>query len=453
MKKAVTVITTASVLLFFLAILYLTFGIFLDRKNGPENATARYETLLLSARQTASKYKYGTTEFADNFIQAIGDINDFAKIDFELNETLIYSYPPKNYSLPSSEFSKNFSEVCMLQNGSKIKLSASIYTMRPASIYNHARVSFIIILVGTMTTILLLIYTGVTEAKQPVDETLFYDDIQAEPAKTEEKHQAPVIVEINKQEAEDESPTDDETVNEEATDPEADENPDEEAEAPVQRAQQMELTNEELTAIKEIISTEKEYAEVAEEGDFVDPSAVSETPASSSDSESNTPETTSVFEESLLDEHLTTELENDGDTSLVIVKIANLEEGTPLYANIANVLNEQFKESGIVHAYKADGFAVIVKNANLNSSTAIAEPLHAHISELVSESGFEARVTVGISSKAERKIEAARLIKEADQAEAHAKEDLNSPIVAFRVNPEKYRQMILSKQAEKSGEA
>ena len=41
-------------------------------------------------------------------------------------------------------------------------------------------------------------------------------------------------------------------------------------------------------------------------------------------------------------------------------------------------------------------------------------------------------------------ISGERLITEAEQAQKHAEEDATSPVIAFRVNPEKYRNFILN---------
>ena len=416
MKKTAAAIATASAVLLFLAILYLTFGIFLDRKNGPETAATRYETLLLSTQRTASAYRYGTAEFANSFIAAIGDISDFAKIDLELNGALIYSYPPGRRVAPPSEFAQRFSETRTLQNGSTMRLSASIYTMRPSSIYSHARISFIIILAGTLTAILLLMYTAMTEPRQPVDDALFRDEPPAEAHGT-------------------------------ATEPERGEPPEEErpfAPAPEPPAQ-MELTSEELTAIKEIISTEKEYAEAEEEGDFTEPEGTDS--LEDGFGEDELPESVPLPVGRTLENAIDESLKKPGDLSLMIIRAENVAESSPLHGQMAEALRNQLGKDGTVRPYQSDGFAAILENTPLNAATALAEPLQARLSAIARESGEASRVTVGISSKAEREIEADRLIREADQAEAHAQEDADSPIVAFRANPEKYKQMIMGKQA------
>ena len=50
---------------------------------------------------------------------------------------------------------------------------------------------------------------------------------------------------------------------------------------------------------------------------------------------------------------------------------------------------------------------------------------------------------IGISSVSSRIVSAERLITEAEQAVFHALEDKSTPVVAFRVNAQKYREYIL----------
>lgn len=458
MKKAVVVITTVSVFLFIIAIFNLTIGIFLDKKNGPENATARYETLLLSTRQTASKYKYGTPEFAKGFINAIGDISDFAKLELEINNALVYSYPPEAMAMPSADFAKSFSDTCTLQNGSKIKLRASIYMMKPVAIYNHARVSFLLILVGTLITILLLIYTNVTKSRKIEEESLFDENFSEETVSLQEAAPAENTEEVKTVQveniapvAEEETTSETEISEDTVTDEETEESSDiEETEsentfAPTENIidePAANLTEDELSAINEIISDEKEYAEVEDHGEFVDSKEI----AVSEEVKEETSEEITFLSQSLLEDNLENELqasnEANQDISIAIIRIDGLPREDAVSKKVAEALKEQFSQNAIIHEYKDDGFAVIMKNLILDSAVAIAEPLHSQLSGIVSENDLNLVVTFGISSKANRDIQASRLIKEADQAEAHAKEDPDSPIVAFRVNPEKYKQLM-----------
>ena len=60
----------------------------------------------------------------------------------------------------------------------------------------------------------------------------------------------------------------------------------------------------------------------------------------------------------------------------------------------------------------------------------------------------DTRPLIGISSRSLRLISAERLKTEAEQAVEHAATDNESPIVAFRVNPEKYRKFITEEKKD-----
>ena len=65
--------------------------------------------------------------------------------------------------------------------------------------------------------------------------------------------------------------------------------------------------------------------------------------------------------------------------------------------------------------------------------------------DILKEEKQKAKPIIGISSRSLRLISVDRLKTEAEQALLHASEDVDSPIVAFRVNPEKYRKYISGK--------
>jgi hypothetical protein len=61
---------------------------------------------------------------------------------------------------------------------------------------------------------------------------------------------------------------------------------------------------------------------------------------------------------------------------------------------------------------------------------------------LLQDAHVNEKLTIGISSRCERIISSQRFITEAEQAVLHAAEDPDNPIIAFRVNPEKYREYM-----------
>ena len=62
------------------------------------------------------------------------------------------------------------------------------------------------------------------------------------------------------------------------------------------------------------------------------------------------------------------------------------------------------------------------------------------ITDYLKDNNAANEVSVGISSSSERNVKAERVILEADQALDYASQDPDSPIVAFRANPQKYRE-------------
>ena len=94
----------------------------------------------------------------------------------------------------------------------------------------------------------------------------------------------------------------------------------------------------------------------------------------------------------------------------------------------------------MIFEYKDDSFAAIKTNMNIDDALPFADKLHTEISKIVNkENGF---CYIGLSAKTIRMVSSERLLKEADAACEHASENKESPIIAFRVNTEKYMQFM-----------
>ena len=106
---------------------------------------------------------------------------------------------------------------------------------------------------------------------------------------------------------------------------------------------------------------------------------------------------------------------------------------------------ETFQYKDFIFEYKDDGFAAIVQDRDVDSAMQSAEKLYSSLMDILKEEKQKAKPIIGISSRSLRLISVDRLKTEAEQALLHASEDVDSPIVAFRVNPEKYRKYISGK--------
>ena len=81
-----------------------------------------------------------------------------------------------------------------------------------------------------------------------------------------------------------------------------------------------------------------------------------------------------------------------------------------------------------------------MKGKNLQTAVEKFEKIYNKIADFLKDNNSVNEVSVGISSSSERNVKAERVILEADQALDYASQDPDSPIVAFRANPQKYRE-------------
>jgi hypothetical protein len=114
-----------------------------------------------------------------------------------------------------------------------------------------------------------------------------------------------------------------------------------------------------------------------------------------------------------------------------------------LYKKIADETVELFNLRDLTFECGNRGITVIIPNAGLEEGINKAEAFHSRLLHSHSDS-FHSKTDflTGISSRSGRLIEADRLLLEAKKALEKAKVDAGSPIVAFKSDPEKYREFV-----------
>ena len=136
------------------------------------------------------------------------------------------------------------------------------------------------------------------------------------------------------------------------------------------------------------------------------------------------------------------EIKTNPQATVSLIKINGLDRGNAISEKIIAILKEKLN-SDLLFEYKADSYAVISKE-NLQAVVDNFEELYNKITDFLRDNNAANEVSVGISSASGRNVNAERILLEAGQALEYASQDMDSPIVAFRANPDKYKEYIES---------
>ena len=146
--------------------------------------------------------------------------------------------------------------------------------------------------------------------------------------------------------------------------------------------------------------------------------------------------------ETRLDAELVRSSSSEQDLALILLRIRGGEQRPDILAKAAAILIEIFKFRDFVFEYKKDGFAGILLNMNLDQAMVLAETLYTRLCDLLKNEYMDEKPAIGISTKSLRLLPGSRLLTEAAQALEKALCEKDMPIVAFRVNPDKYRRFV-----------
>ena len=378
--------------IFVFAVAYFILGIMSDKKAGPGKVQERFDTFMMETATLSAKYEPNSPNFNGEFTQLLTRYrNDFAYLRLDVNNKKIYEYPAEDFQA-SETVTESLTRNTTTLLGNTLTVTASMLAISQTAIYNYAKVSFILILTGTIAAVVLLFIIQMTAApryrrlKKTDDDFMTEDD----------------VISISDEKEEDEETAE----NDDDFDP--------------------------------ISAMEEENRETAEdtEGDILSFEDETETASSA------------ARPQALLEAELQTAIsrsaQEEADLSLLIIRINPFREDADSTKEVAAMLSERMGNQGVTYGYN-DGFALMINNTNLDSALAIAQSLYGAMDKKLNEDNSGSRLAIGLSSRSERIITAQRLITEAEQAVLHAADDKDSPIIAFRVNPEKYREYMNKK--------
>lgn len=147
-----------------------------------------------------------------------------------------------------------------------------------------------------------------------------------------------------------------------------------------------------------------------------------------------------------LDKKIEISLEKKSELTLALLKVNGLDRGNSISNKIVEILKDEIENPDEIYEYNSDGYAIILENEDLSSCADIFDDIYEKITSFLKENNSINEVVIGLSSVDKRNVDAKRLVTEADQALEHALEDPDSPIIAFRANPEKYKEYLDSQE-------
>ena len=442
MKRTTVIIYSVLIsIIFIISISFFGYNIYNELKHGNERTRKTFQHF-------TSKIEKNSNSANKDYLSYIENPSDFLAITIKENNKIVIKNPESlndDFSnITNTTFVKVYTKR-LIQDNKTIDINAALYTLRPSKIFHYASYSFVVILIATIFTIIVISYITITEKKginlqqqEKKSETFFethdkilHDDEQViSPTESQDK-QTTTTEETN---------VDDEEI--------------EELEWPEHTFMVESNNNDDITQIEEIeeqnASTqdipEKEQIEQYEKTDNYVTNPVPYTISTNETSEINKniySEITGISKEI----SLITKLENDlvhatsseQDLSLFIIKIPGLIYSNEETKQIVNILLQQFLYRDTIFEFENDGFAIIKSDMTIEAAEEKADLIYKNIQEL----HLENPAFIGISSRSIRMLSADRLIKEAKEALNHAIEAKDeSPIIGFHVDVEKYREYI-----------
>ena len=407
-NKSVIFFVVLIILIFLAGFVYFTASCIYDIKAGTVGAEQQFKELLREMDSKAASSKFLSAEYL-NELQPIIEKNDYiAALTIKSDTTTYFAYPVKSRYISSDSITPEIavSSPAMIVRSTNIPLNdkintvvtAAIYLLPPHTIFKFARNAFFIILAGTVLALLILIICSNAEKKgtAKVSESTnsssnSFDEIDIDTAFSEPtEHSQTESFEFK--------------------------TPDEQTE---------------ITKTKNIPQNENKISEpdVVQ----IDPLGLF-SPATGLSWES--------YLETRLDAELVRAASSEQDISLVYIKILDLPHNHPAARKVSDTLVKHFSFKDLIFEFGEDGYILILQNSDLAHGLIVCEKLYTELTGLLQEFDVDKKVFFGLSSRTLRLIPGIRLIKEAMQAVDKAMEDPTLPIVAFKVDAERYRKFL-----------
>lgn len=426
MKKSFTIIySVIAGLIIVFAISFFAVNLYNENNHGELRTQVRFEKMANAVNTAVSKQNISSAELTRQIQNAVGDTKDFSYIKIVSQGKTLYVYPE---DFNDSDESQSNLILSYKKSGSQnTQIKAGLYTLRPGTIFYYAKISFFIILIVALITIILILFTNQFDNKITPVIKKYRSAKKSVTYSTEEE-------DSNKNSDEDsdeDAAADDDDDDEDADDDAEDEEKIPEAQEPAQEAP--EAAEPDKTPVPPAELPVQDYEPVELKADNSERGLFSE-------------DTGLGWESYLLtrlDNELNRATASELDLSLFVIKIDGITRKNPLMKKICEYLTVEFQFKDLLFEYKEDCVCALKISMTLDDAVSFAERIGKEIKELAPEENLN--VYIGISSRGIRMVSGERLLKEADEAVVHAIEDKSCPVVGFKADAVKYRKFLEAK--------
>lgn len=450
---------------------WFVYGIIKDSDTGAEEAKSTFAYFAKQIIISSEKENFAQSEYNQRLYALADELEIKAFVISKPSKSIVISWPKDsdlisydeggNFVIkPASLFIKNHSGKInvktMKSYDTELVLTASIPTLKPAAIYLRIRSAFFIILAVTILTVIIILSTNLSNTQDRVyadiNKRTFEDDFrdgEGFSPKTyaeENKYYEPEEVyphDYNEAKKEDEaglrpientkSGKDEDIYGLEDLD-----NLKITQQFPYEAGKETKLKEEK--DISYISSDSEEYNDVkASDFGTVNAEAIEKVRGLYSP-------ITGISWQEYLPEYLESELRraasSEQDIALVIMKLEDFTLESMIGKKISALLIDFIKFRDMIFEFDNNGFAAILQDTNLDEAMKKAEEIYKGTKNILTEYDISKSVSIGITTRTSRLISAGRMIEEAQAAVNRAIKNNEDPIVAFRVNPGKYREFI-----------
>ena len=409
---------------FMLALIFFAVSVGLESSNGKKNLQNQYNSIVNATKECLNKYGINKN-FTEAYAQVIETNQNLAALILLSDGSPIFAYPFSSSLFTVNENGEPELEVnspslkmftsTIEYNNSTILLSVALYPIAPERIFFYARITFIMILCATLLVfvVLIFVYIKYRKAPSPANESSENDFC------TDTDSSASEDVTTENTDVETDITTETATKNTEiATD------------------STIETATDEAASISDVDPTHTDVATTL--ADTTDSSEVSK----------ERDEVTSINDAGILEEQLEIEIQNcvsnEKDLALFVIQTKNLSVNSEKSQPIIKTLLDEVKSNKLIFEFKDDCYALIKPDSNLDDAMQFVHDLYLNLVKSIQENELQTELAIGISTRSLRLVSASRLINEANLALEKALSQENSvPVVAFRVDLEKYKQSLL----------